>query len=301
MGGDLFHWERVWTLKFSAWIALGFLGARALANRATAGRLEAYRAKRGIKVSVEKLQEEIWLVACGAVLSALSGCLLAYGPTFARGCNLLDTSECYSGFSSSDVPQEIALYYLTEVGWYLSLILKSVVGVGRFDSFVMEFHHVVTLALVIWSYATGFTRVGVLTFFVFNQSNPLLHLSKLVNYTLGAEGSLNLIAFLAFTAVYFVSRIVLLPAVVIRSTLLDLPGAVTPEEWSGAVVYTWYTTNALLLALWALNVWWLRPIVRVIARNVSGVDQGRPQDDTVTRDCKPWEPAAAAKGYKKKN
>ena len=279
MGGDLFHWERVWTLKFSAWIALGFLGARALANRATAGRLEAYRAKRGIKVSVDKLQEEIWLVACGAVLSALSGCLLAYGPTFARGCNLLDTSECYSNVGSSDVPQEIALYYLTEVGWYLSLILKSLAGVGRGDSFVMEFHHVVTLALVIWSYATGFTRVGVLTFFVFNQSNPLLHLSKLVNYTLGAEGSLNLIAFLAFTAVYFVSRIVLLPAVVIRSTLLDLPGAVTPEEWSGAVVYTWYTTNALLLALWALNVWWLRPIVRVIARSAARKEV---KDDVIT-------------------
>ena len=279
MGGDLFHWERVWTLKFSAWIALGFLGARALANRATAGRLEAYRAKRGIKVSVDKLQEEIWLVACGAVLSALSGCLLAYGPTFAR-CNLFDTSECYSGFSSSDVPQEIALYYLTEVGWYLSLILKSLAGVGRGDSFVMEFHHVITLALVIWSYVTGFTQaIGVLTFFVFNQSNPLLHLSKLVNYTLGAEGSLNLIAFLAFTAVYFVSRIVLLPAVVIRSTLLDLPGAVTPEEWSGAVVYTWYTTNALLLALWALNVWWLGPIVRVIARSAARKEV---KDDVIT-------------------
>jgi len=300
MGGDLFHWERVWTLKFSAWIALGFLGARALANRATAGRLEAYRAKRGIKVSVDKLQEEIWLVACGAVLSALSGCLLAYGPTFARGCNLLDTSECYSNVGSSDVPQEIALYYLTEVGWYLSLILKSLAGVGRGDSFVMEFHHVVTLALVIWSYVTGFTQaIGVVTFFVFNQSNPLLHFSKLANYAEMTRA--RCVLFILFAAVFFVSRVVILPAVVIRSTLFEMPLAATPEEWSGAVVYTWYTTNALLLALWALNVWWLRPIVRVIARNVSGVDQGRPQDDTVTRDGKPSEPAAAAKGYKKKN
>ena len=83
--------------------------------------------------------------------------------------------------------------------------------------------------------------------------------------------------------------------------MFEMSLAVTPEEWSGAVVYTWYTTNALLLALWALNVWWLGPIVRVIARNVSGVDQGRPQDDTVTRDGKPLEPAAAAKGYKMKN
>ena len=203
MGGDLFHWERVWTLKFSAWIALGILGARALANRATAGRLEAYRAKRGIKVSVDKLQEEIWLVACGAVLSALSGCLLAYGPTFAR-CNLFDTSECYSGFSSSDVPQEIALYYLTEVGWYLSLILKSLAGVGRGDSFVMEFHHVITLALVIWSYVTGFTQaIGVLTFFVFNQSNPLLHFSKLANYAEMTRA--RCILFILFAAVFFVS------------------------------------------------------------------------------------------------
>ena len=237
------------------------------ANRATAGRLEAYRAKRGIKVSVDKLQEEIWLVACGAVLSALSGCLLAYGPTFAR-CNLFDTSECYSGFSSSDVPQEIALYYLTEVGWYLSLILKSVVGVGRFDSFVMEFHHVVTLALVIWSYATGFTRVGVLTFFVFNQSNPLLHFSKLVNYTLGAhEPQPDRLPRLHRRLLRLQDR----PAAG-RGDKVDLvgpPGAVTPEEWSGAVVYTWYTTNALLLALWALNVWWLGPIVRVIARSAA--------------------------------
>ena len=277
MGGDLFHWERVWTLKFSAWIALGFLGARALANRATAGRLEAYRAKRGIKVSVDKLQEEIWLVACGAVLSALSGCLLAYGPTFAR-CNLFDTSECYSGFSSSDVPQEIALYYLTEVGWYLSLILKSVVGVGRFDSFVMEFHHVVTLALVIWSYVTGFTQaIGVLTFFIFNQSNPLLHFSKLANYAEMTRA--RCILFILFAAVFFVSRVVILPAVVIRSTLFEMPLAVTPEEWSGAVVYTWYTTNALLLALWALNVWWLGPIVRVIARSAARKEV---KDDVIT-------------------
>ena len=58
-----------------------------------------------------------------------------------------------------------------------------------------------------------------------------------------------------------------------------MPLAVTPEEWSGAVVYTWYTTNALLLALWALNVWWLRPIVRVIARSAARKEV---KDDVIT-------------------
>ena len=45
-------------------------------------------------------------------------------------------------------------------GWYVSLVLKPVFGVGRFDSLAMEFHHFVTLALIIWSYTTGFTQIG---------------------------------------------------------------------------------------------------------------------------------------------
>jgi hypothetical protein len=42
----------------------------------------------------------------------------------------------------------------------VSLVLKPVFGVGRFDSIAMEFHHFVALALIIWSYTTGFTQIG---------------------------------------------------------------------------------------------------------------------------------------------
>jgi len=193
---------------------------------------------------------------------------------------------------------------------------KSLFGVGRFDSFVMEFHHVITLGLVIWSYTTGFTQrskckltaqqilfslpvssiltrnlpplplnalaVGVIIFFIFNQSNPLLHLSKLTNYMEWKTSRVYL--FLLFASVFFVSRIILLPLIGIRSTFFEMKQGVTEEAWNGAVVYTWCTTNSLLVALWLLNIYWLQPIIRVIKRNLSGMDGGRPQDDTVTID-----------------
>lgn len=278
----LFHVARFWTLKHSAWIALVFIAVRATMNAATRRGLEAYRRRKGVKVEVDKLQEEIWLVVCGTMLSVFSGYLLARGPSF-EGCNVFDTSRCYADFSAEEIPREIMSYYLIEVGWYVSLILKSVVGVGRFDSLVMEFHHVATLALVIWSYVTGFTQgIGVVTFFVFNQSNPLLHVSKLANYMEMTRA--RAFMFILFAAVFFFSRIILLPAVVIRSTLREMPLAVSEEDWRGAVFYTWCTTNTLLVALWLLNVYWMKPIARVIVRNVKGIDQGNPRDETISRD-----------------
>jgi len=56
------------------------------------------------------------------------------------------------------------------------------------------------------------------TFFDFNLSNPLLHISKLVNYL--EMGAARKVAFLVFTVVFFVTRIVLLPGVVIRRFVL---------------------------------------------------------------------------------
>ena len=225
----IFHRVRLRGLKHCVWLAILFTLGRALMNVCTNQWLQNHRKKKGLKVSVDKLQEEIWLIVCGTILSIFSGYMVGFTPHFER-CNLLDTSDCFQGFESTDVPMLIKGYYLTEVGkykcalvihlhshrktnfqqyssfyvcvceiscaktaavfcfvlfcftdhsflslsltvcvcvpgtscagWYISLVLKSIVGVGRFDSLAMEFHHFVTLALIIWSYTTGFTQIG---------------------------------------------------------------------------------------------------------------------------------------------
>jgi hypothetical protein len=63
-----------------------------------------------------------------------------------------------------------------------------------------------------------------------------------------------------------------------------MPLAVTSEEWSEAVVYTWFTTNAFLITLWLLNIYWLKPIIRLFLRNLTVLDKGDPQDNTITRE-----------------
>jgi len=113
----LFHVERLRDLKQSLWIALIFIFLRGCMNRITKKKLEATRKKRGLKVEVDKLQEEIWLVVCGTLFSICSGYLISNSPNF-KGCNLFKTSECYAAFTTAtgDVPKEIKIYYLTEVG-----------------------------------------------------------------------------------------------------------------------------------------------------------------------------------------
>jgi len=295
----LFNVERMKGLKHCAWLALAFLLARACMNVSTRKWLDSYRKRKGLKESTGKLQEELWLIVCGSGLSLFSLYMVTCSPYFER-CNLFNTSECFQSFESEDVPKLIKGYYLTEVGWYVSLVLKPVFGVGRFDSLAMEFHHFVTLALIIWSYTTGFTQiVGVVTFCIFNQSNPWLHFSKLANYLEWKTGRVYL--FVLFALTFFVTRIVLLPLIVIQSTYFKMPLAVTAEEWSEAVVYTWFTTNAFLITLWLLNIYWLKPIIRLFLRNLTGLDKGDPQDNTITRE--EVQPAAgnASTAQKKQN
>ncbi len=73
----LFHVSRLRGLKHCVWIALAFILARACMNSLTTKTLQKYKKKKGLKIEVDKLQEEIWLVVCGTALSLFSGYLIA--------------------------------------------------------------------------------------------------------------------------------------------------------------------------------------------------------------------------------
>jgi hypothetical protein len=64
-----------------------------------------------------------------------------------------------------------------------------------------------------------FVGAGVLLLALMAVSNPLLHAAKICNQL--ALDALRMPAFAAFAAVFFVTRVVLLPLLVLKPALLD--------------------------------------------------------------------------------
>lgn len=72
-------------------------------------------------------------------------------------------------------------YYNAELGWYIHLLLKHVMGYGAQDGSDMRLHHVATLALLLLSVTYNGMHVGTYVLALLNLSNPVLHLAKIAN------------------------------------------------------------------------------------------------------------------------
>lgn len=96
-------------------------------------------------------------------------------------CRLWSLGECLRGWPHVKVPPAIILYYKVELGWYIHLLLKHVMGYGTQDGGDMRLHHVASLALLLLSFAFNGMHVGAYVLALLNISNPILHLAKIAN------------------------------------------------------------------------------------------------------------------------
>eukprot|EP00803_Ostreobium_quekettii_P001209 evm.model.scf_206EXC.4 EVM.evm.TU.scf_206EXC.4 scf_206EXC:37382-37828(+) len=148
----------------------------------------------------------------------------------------------------------------------------------------MAVHHVLAVCLIVAGYGLGLTRLGVVALAVFNLSNPFLHASKVANNLQMARCRVALFAL--FGATFFVSRVVLLPAVIMKCTLLEtLPVlAREPRMW-----WAYYGGNAVIAALYLMQLMWMAKILRVLCSGKSGatpkgaIGEKGPFQETKTR------------------
>lgn len=60
------------------------------------------------------------------------------------------------------LPNDVYWYYMVEMGFYVSLLLSLCMDARRKDFLQMILHHLVTLGLVAFSWATNLVRIGAL-------------------------------------------------------------------------------------------------------------------------------------------
>ena len=153
---------------------------------------------------------------------------------------------------------QVLSYYCLELAWYSHLLLKPVLRYGLADGRDMLTHHAASLALILVSYGVNLTRMGVMVLALFGvrcgrggvggagrqwrrapgaacqalppcfppttthpptpRSNPFLHIAKMCNQ-LGSSARMP--AFALFAALFFVTRVVMVPPAVLKTAMLD--------------------------------------------------------------------------------
>ncbi|RLN32021.1 hypothetical protein BBJ28_00017130 [Nothophytophthora sp. Chile5] len=145
----------------------------------------------------------------------------------------------------------------------------------RKDYLVMMTHHVVTIALVTWSYAVGFLPVGVIVLLLHDMTDIPLDMLKMFNY-LKMEGAPGLFASEISFAVTIVGwiyyRIYQYPVKLLYTTAVENREAsmtmADAHDFTQLFPYpgppSWLMFNVLLSTLYCLHIWWGLLLLRVL-------------------------------------
>ena len=157
------------------------------------------------------------------------------------------------------VPDDVTLIYFVECGFYLHSIYATLyMDTFRKDFWVMIIHHVLTMTLILFSYATRYHKIGLNVLFVHDITDILLEFTKLNVYLKKRNGKffpmhehVSNIGFALFTFAWYLFRLYWFPLKVLYSSGVV---AVHTAFHRGAGLYTFF--NGLLWLLLCLDVYW---------------------------------------------
>ncbi|XP_043577341.1 ceramide synthase 1 isoform X2 [Chiloscyllium plagiosum] len=180
-------------------------------------------------------------------------------------------SVFYGWKATIDVPKDIAIAYLAQCSFYGHAIYATVyMDAWRKDSVVMLVHHVITLALIAFSYAFRYHNVGILVLFLHDVNDILLEFTKLNVYfknRAGVRHKLNdvvsNIGCCSFAISWFWFRLYWFPLKVLYATCYSSLQSVPNIPF-------YFFFNILLLILTLMNIYWFLYIILLVVKVLTG-------------------------------
>ncbi|CAL1579883.1 unnamed protein product [Knipowitschia caucasica] len=183
-----------------------------------------------------------------------------------------DLRECWSQYPLQPMESTHYWYYMLELGFYESLLLRISVDVKRKDFREQVIHHLATIFLLSFSYCANYIRIGTLVMLLHDSSDILLESAKMFNYGTGWRKTCDSL-FVVFSAVFLITRLVIFPSKIIHTTLVLSMEVFEP-------FFGYYFFNVLLMVLQALHLFWAGLILRMIYK----FHQGKMEKDERSDD-----------------
>lgn len=193
-------------------------------------------------------------------------------------CFPLQTKHFWLNYPVRFLPGPIKFYYLCQLSCWVHQLIVLNSEARRKDHVQMLTHHLITIALIVASYITHFTRIGIAILVIMDFCDIILPLAKMLLY-------LQLPSIFPDTmfGVFLVSWLATRQAaftLVLWSVLVESPdytkSRFNPMEGQFWSKYTYYGFSIFLIALLILMCVWFYMICRV-AFNVL---RGKPAEDT---------------------
>jgi len=137
-------------------------------------------------------------------------------------------SNLWSGYPHIPLAGVVKFYYLMQISLYVHLVLLLNAEARRKDHWQMMAHHVVTITLIVTSYAYNFTRIGCLIMVLMDWCDVFFPLAKMMRYLMYQTACDVL--FVWWMVSWFVTRHVLF-CMVLASVYWDLPNQIQFGWW----------------------------------------------------------------------
>lgn len=205
------------------------------------------RAKRS---TVHKFSEGLWRLSFYLFMSIYGWFFVLWDKPYLR-----DTMHCLYDYPDHPVKNEEWWYYNIELAFYISLVITQFIDTKRKDFWQMFVHHVVTILLLVLSWACNFHRLGVLVLAIHDIADVPLEGAKLAKYC--KKQRLADLLFAIFTLTWIYTRCYLLPTRVIYYTTYQALSIIP-------FFPAYYILNGLLCLLQVLHLAWTWLIIRIV-------------------------------------
>eukprot|EP00478_Filoreta_tenera_P000369 GABV01000369.1.p1 GENE.GABV01000369.1~~GABV01000369.1.p1 ORF type:complete len:428 (+),score=180.17 GABV01000369.1:135-1286(+) len=183
-----------------------------------------------------------------------------------------DTKNSFRNFPDHPITPFFRFVYMFEVGLYVHFAMFQFIDTRRQDFWIMFFHHIATLALLMAGWMSFSYRVGTLILVAHDVADVFLEISKLFKYA--NQEMLTNICFVLFAVSWFFSRLFFYPL----------------WAWYAGFYYSsgfiaWFPrvpAQFLLMCLQILHVYWFCLILRIVYKFTTEgeVDDERSLSDT---------------------
>jgi acyl-CoA-dependent ceramide synthase len=210
-------------------------------------------------------------------------CFWIYGMYihFSLPSSFLHPSHFWTNYPHIPLAAPVKWYYLLQLASWVNQIVILNVEAPRKDHIQMFTHHVVTIALIVASYVTNFTRVGCAIMVLMDLCDILLPLAKMFLYA--SFSNMADIFFVVFLVAWLVTR-QLFYFVIAFSIVFQAPWII-PYQWDPASgrYLTWAAQKWFAILIWTLGALlcgWFYMICGVAYKFV----QGAPAEDSRSDD-----------------
>ncbi|XP_030176116.1 ceramide synthase 3 [Lynx canadensis] len=200
---------------------------------------------------MKRFQEACWRFTFYLIMT-VAGIVFLYDKPW-----VYDLWEVWNGYPRQPLLPSQYWYYILEMSFYWSLIFSFGSDVKRKDFLAHVIHHLAAISLMSFSWCANYIRSGTLVMIVHDVADIWLESAKMFSYA-GWKQTCNVLFFI-FSAIFFISRLVVFPFWILYCTLILPLHYLEP-------FFSYIFLNLQLMVLQALHLYWCYFILKMLKR-----------------------------------